>query len=55
MPQLDPAPWLFILMLSWSAFLTFIPPKLLAHTFPNEALVDKKDKSKTQPWNWQWH
>nr|YP_010885442.1 ATP synthase F0 subunit 8 [Congrogadus subducens]QXP99619.1 ATP synthase F0 subunit 8 [Congrogadus subducens] len=55
MPQLDPSPWLFILVLSWSSFLIFIPPKLLAHTFPNEAETNKKHKSQTHPWNWQWH
>nr|WPM97896.1 ATP synthase F0 subunit 8 [Maurolicus muelleri]BBG74439.1 ATPase subunits 8 [Maurolicus muelleri] len=54
MPQLNPAPWFFILTFSWLVFLTVIPPKVLAHTFPNEPALDTK-KVKAEPWNWPWH
>nr|WNH22782.1 ATP synthase F0 subunit 8 [Yarrella blackfordi] len=54
MPQLNPAPWLAILVFSWLVFLTIIPPKILAHTFPNEPTLDTEE-TKTEPWNWPWH
>nr|WPM97885.1 ATP synthase F0 subunit 8 [Argyropelecus olfersii] len=54
MPQLNPAPWFAILVFSWLIFLIIIPPKVLAHTFPNEPLLNT-DNIKTEPWNWPWH
>nr|WNH23146.1 ATP synthase F0 subunit 8 [Idiacanthus fasciola] len=54
MPQLDPAPWFFILVLSWSIFLIIIPPKVLAHIYPNEPTI-KLEQTKTKIWNWPWH
>nr|YP_010944702.1 ATP synthase F0 subunit 8 [Fowleria isostigma]WMC20786.1 ATP synthase F0 subunit 8 [Fowleria isostigma] len=55
MPQLNPAPWFMILVFSWLVFLTVIPPKILAHTFPNEPTSQAVQKPKTDPWNWPWH
>nr|BBG74387.1 ATPase subunits 8 [Astronesthes lucifer] len=54
MPQLNPAPWFLILVFSWLIFLTVIPPKILAHTFPNEPTAFS-EKTKLEPWNWPWH
>nr|YP_010956319.1 ATP synthase F0 subunit 8 [Astronesthes nigroides]WMY89412.1 ATP synthase F0 subunit 8 [Astronesthes nigroides] len=54
MPQLNPAPWFAILVFSWLIFLTVIPPKVLAHTFPNEPTIDT-EQTKTESWNWPWH
>nr|QUJ18348.1 ATP synthase protein 8 [Stegastes albifasciatus] len=55
MPQLTHAPWLLIFLLSWFIFLTIIPPKILAHTFPNEPAPQSAEKPKTEPWNWPWY
>nr|WNH24022.1 ATP synthase F0 subunit 8 [Stomias affinis] len=55
MPQLNPAPWFAILVFAWLVFLIIIPPKVLAHTFPNEPAPLSTDKTKTEPWNWPWH
>nr|YP_010873295.1 ATP synthase F0 subunit 8 [Betta coccina]WGV34515.1 ATP synthase F0 subunit 8 [Betta coccina] len=55
MPQLNPAPWLAILIFSWFVFLTIIPPKVMTHTFPNEPVFKSTKKSTTEPWNWPWY
>nr|YP_009355498.1 ATP synthase F0 subunit 8 [Lates japonicus]ASR74915.1 ATP synthase F0 subunit 8 [Lates japonicus]BAX03803.1 ATPase subunit 8 [Lates japonicus]BBU25778.1 ATPase subunit 8 [Lates japonicus] len=55
MPQLNPAPWLTILVFSWLIFLTMIPPKILAHSFPNEPTPHSAQMPKTDPWVWPWH
>nr|YP_010257617.1 ATP synthase F0 subunit 8 [Jaydia carinatus]QKV48961.1 ATP synthase F0 subunit 8 [Jaydia carinatus]QVY58575.1 ATP synthase F0 subunit 8 [Jaydia carinatus] len=55
MPQLNPAPWLMILVFSWLVFLTVIPPKIIAHSFPNEPTSQAAQKPKTESWNWPWH
>nr|QNK04295.1 ATP synthase F0 subunit 8 [Labrus mixtus] len=55
MPQLNPAPWLAIFMFSWLIFLAFLPPKVLAHTYPNEPTSQSAEKPKTEPWNWPWY
>ncbi|YP_004733910.1 ATP8 gene product (mitochondrion) [Siniperca chuatsi] len=55
MPQLNPAPWFAILVFTWLIFLTVIPPKVLAHTFPNEPTLQSAETPKTEPWNWPWH
>nr|YP_009229004.1 ATP synthase F0 subunit 8 [Paralichthys lethostigma]ALS20302.1 ATPase subunit 8 [Paralichthys lethostigma]WNH19206.1 ATP synthase F0 subunit 8 [Paralichthys squamilentus] len=55
MPQLNPAPWFMIFVLSWVVFLTIIPTKILAHTFPNEPTQQSTQKLKTESWNWPWY
>uniref|UniRef100_UPI0030032A9E ATP synthase F0 subunit 8 n=1 Tax=Coptodon camerunensis TaxID=1628151 RepID=UPI0030032A9E len=55
MPQLNPAPWFAILIFSWLVFLTVIPPKVLAHTFPYDPALQSTEKPKTDPWTWPWH
>nr|AAP75465.1 ATP synthase 8 [Pomacentrus vaiuli]QUJ18500.1 ATP synthase protein 8 [Pomacentrus vaiuli] len=55
MPQLNPAPWFAILVFSWLVFLTVIPPKVLAHTTPNDPTHQSAEKPKTEPWTWPWH
>nr|YP_009114528.1 ATP synthase F0 subunit 8 [Brachirus orientalis]AHZ58110.1 ATP synthase F0 subunit 8 [Brachirus orientalis]AID59737.1 ATP synthase F0 subunit 8 [Brachirus orientalis] len=54
MPQLNPAPWLGILILSWFAFLTILPPKITAHSFPNEPTPINSKALKADNWNWPW-
>nr|AIT59270.1 ATP synthase F0 subunit 8 [Mugil cephalus]BAB70187.1 ATPase subunit 8 [Mugil cephalus] len=55
MPQLNPAPWLLILLFSWLIFLTIIPPKILSHTSPNEPAHQSAEKPKTEVWTWPWY
>nr|WNH22886.1 ATP synthase F0 subunit 8 [Dactyloscopus tridigitatus] len=55
MPQLNPAPWFAILAFSWLIFLTIIPPKVLAHQYPNEPTLTTSEKTKTEAWTWPWH
>nr|ALF03616.1 ATP synthase F0 subunit 8 [Macquaria australasica] len=55
MPQLNPAPWFAILVFSWTILLTMLPPKVLAHTLPNDPTPHSTEKPKTEPWNWPWH
>nr|ACN11895.1 ATP synthase subunit 8 [Potamosilurus latirostris] len=55
MPQLNPAPWLAILVFSWLIFLTVIPPKILNHTFTNDIPTLSTENLKSDTWNWPWH
>nr|YP_002364459.1 ATP synthase F0 subunit 8 [Geococcyx californianus]ABY82533.1 ATP synthase subunit 8 [Geococcyx californianus]ADM26355.1 ATP synthase F0 subunit 8 [Geococcyx californianus]QOD97516.1 ATP synthase F0 subunit 8 [Geococcyx californianus] len=53
MPQLNPNPWLFIMMMTWLTFLLIIQPKLLSFTTTN--IPPKLTTStKTAPWTWPW-
>nr|YP_009685586.1 ATP synthase F0 subunit 8 [Scriptaphyosemion bertholdi]QDT76382.1 ATP synthase F0 subunit 8 [Scriptaphyosemion bertholdi] len=54
MPQLDPAPWFYILVISWLVFITFIPSKVLAHQVHNDPNAQSTEKPMTNPWNWPW-
>nr|YP_009255978.1 ATP synthase F0 subunit 8 [Syngnathus typhle]ANF05036.1 ATP synthase subunit 8 [Syngnathus typhle] len=55
MPQLNPSPWLLILMFSWLVFTTVIPPKVASHMTPNDPNPQNADIPKMTPWAWQWH
>nr|YP_009175937.1 ATP synthase F0 subunit 8 [Hippocampus abdominalis]ALI16054.1 ATP synthase F0 subunit 8 [Hippocampus abdominalis] len=55
MPQLNPSPWLMILLFTWLIFITVIPPKVMAHKYPNEPNVLSTKTLETTSWNWQWH
>nr|YP_004347734.1 ATP synthase F0 subunit 8 [Tetraodon biocellatus]BAK09838.1 ATPase subunit 8 [Tetraodon biocellatus] len=55
MPQLNPSPWFAIMVFSWFVFLTFLPPKVMAHTFPNEPTAQNTQTLKTKSWTWPWH
>uniref|UniRef100_UPI00315CD560 ATP synthase F0 subunit 8 n=1 Tax=Millerichthys robustus TaxID=2588674 RepID=UPI00315CD560 len=54
MPQLNPAPWFIIMLFSWLVFLTFIPPKVLAHAFSYEPSAQSTKKPMTKAWTWTW-
>nr|ACN11787.1 ATP synthase subunit 8 [Cephalocassis melanochir] len=55
MPQLNPTPWLAILVFSWLVFLTVIPPKILNHTFTNDITTLSTKDLQSDTWNWPWH
>nr|ATI25187.1 ATP synthase F0 subunit 8 [Vanmanenia lineata] len=54
MPQLNPTPWLAILVFSWTIFLTAVPTKVMGHTSPNESTSLSAEKHKTGSWDWPW-
>nr|WNH23289.1 ATP synthase F0 subunit 8 [Menticirrhus americanus] len=54
MPQLNPSPWLAILVFTWLTFLFFLPPKILAHIFPNEPSQQATEMILAQIWSWPW-
>nr|YP_010335488.1 ATP synthase F0 subunit 8 [Conger erebennus]AKH60649.1 ATPase subunit 8 [Conger japonicus]UNH92406.1 ATP synthase F0 subunit 8 [Conger erebennus] len=55
MPQLNPTPWLAILVFSWAAFLIILPTKVISHTFTNEPNPQKAKKPELETWNWPWY
>nr|YP_010173004.1 ATP synthase F0 subunit 8 [Pentanemus quinquarius]QSH90830.1 ATP synthase F0 subunit 8 [Pentanemus quinquarius] len=55
MPQLNPAPWLSILLISWLVLLALVFPKILNYTFPNSPALQNTQKAKKEPWFWPWH
>nr|YP_010960617.1 ATP synthase F0 subunit 8 [Uroconger lepturus]WNH38059.1 ATP synthase F0 subunit 8 [Uroconger lepturus] len=55
MPQLNPTPWLAILIFSWLVFLTIIPTKIMAHKFNNEPNPQTTKTPQLEPWSWPWH
>nr|YP_003457074.1 ATP synthase F0 subunit 8 [Bufoceratias thele]BAI77148.1 ATPase subunit 8 [Bufoceratias thele] len=55
MPQLNPLPWFAILFYSWLIFLLILPPKVLAHNFPNEPNPEATETPKPQTWLWPWY
>nr|YP_010701432.1 ATP synthase F0 subunit 8 [Channa pulchra]WCJ52941.1 ATP synthase F0 subunit 8 [Channa pulchra] len=54
MPQLNPSPWLAILIISWLTFATIVLPKILTHTFPNILSSLSTNPILAEPWNWPW-
>nr|ADL09088.1 ATP synthase F0 subunit 8 [Turtur tympanistria] len=54
MPQLNPNPWFFIMLLSWLAFSLMIQPKLLSFTTTNSPSNKSLVITKTAPWTWPW-
>nr|QBH75468.1 ATP synthase F0 subunit 8 [Aquila audax]UBQ34067.1 ATP synthase F0 subunit 8 [Aquila audax] len=54
MPQLNPAPWLSIMLASWLTLTLIIQPKLLPFT-PTNILSNKPITTiNLSPWNWPW-
>nr|YP_009349207.1 ATP synthase F0 subunit 8 [Pluvialis fulva]APZ75546.1 ATP synthase F0 subunit 8 [Pluvialis fulva] len=54
MPQLNPNPWFFIMLLSWLAFSLVMQPKLLSFTHTNPPSNKILSTTKTTPWTWPW-
>nr|YP_097145.1 ATP synthase F0 subunit 8 [Thorius n. sp. RLM-2004]AAU20582.1 ATP synthase F0 subunit 8 [Thorius n. sp. RLM-2004] len=52
MPQLNPAPWFFILLMSWLVYLMMAPKTSNLKTL-NELTI-KNDKNTASSWNWPW-
>nr|ADW93238.1 ATPase 8 [Larutia seribuatensis] len=54
MPQLNPAPWLFIFLLSWITLLMIFKTKVLLSAQPNNPAAPDLLTHHTAPWNWPW-
>nr|QDX07544.1 ATP synthase F0 subunit 8 [Callopanchax toddi] len=54
MPQLNPAPWFFIMVTSWLVFLMLVMPKVLAHPVYNDLCTKSTKKMEMTPWSWPW-
>nr|AGN71158.1 ATP synthase F0 subunit 8 [Dyscophus antongilii] len=53
MPQLNPDPWFFILVFSWTILLTLAPKKILSHNILNNPSTPST-KTHHQNWIWPW-
>uniref|UniRef100_A0A513U7S8 ATP synthase complex subunit 8 n=2 Tax=Pogoniulus pusillus TaxID=488313 RepID=A0A513U7S8_9PICI len=54
MPQLNPNPWFYIMILSWFTFSLLIQPKLLKFTPTGSPTNKTPSTHKTTPWHWPW-
>nr|YP_009711367.1 ATP synthase F0 subunit 8 [Plestiodon tunganus]QGA46909.1 ATP synthase F0 subunit 8 [Plestiodon tunganus] len=54
MPQLNPAPWFLILLLSWTVLLLIFKTKILTSAHYNAPLAPDLLTPHTTPWNWPW-
>nr|YP_010000590.1 ATP synthase F0 subunit 8 [Neopipo cinnamomea]QOD96489.1 ATP synthase F0 subunit 8 [Neopipo cinnamomea] len=54
MPQLNPAPWFFIMLTSWLTFSFILQPKILQFTSTNPPSDKSLSTMKTSSWNWPW-
>nr|BAH59017.1 ATPase subunits 8 [Gymnarchus niloticus]BAJ54289.1 ATPase subunits 8 [Gymnarchus niloticus] len=55
MPQLNPSPWLPVLIFSWLTFLIILPPKIMKHNLLSEPTQPTTKEYLTTPWIWPWH
>nr|AAR12745.1 ATP synthase F0 subunit 8 [Vidua macroura] len=54
MPQLNPNPWLFIMLISWFTFAMIIQPKILTFVSANPPSKKALTTPNTTPWTWPW-
>nr|YP_842416.1 ATP synthase F0 subunit 8 [Pandion haliaetus]ABG37776.1 ATP synthase subunit 8 [Pandion haliaetus] len=54
MPQLNPNPWLLIMLMSWMTFTLIIQPKLLQLTQANTPTNKLVMTNTTPSWTWPW-
>nr|ABD58877.1 ATP synthase F0 subunit 8 [Himantopus mexicanus] len=54
MPQLNPNPWFFVMLMSWLTFSFIIQPKLLSFTHTNPPSNKAPTTTKTTSWTWPW-
>nr|ADW93562.1 ATPase 8 [Brachymeles samarensis] len=54
MPQLNPSPWFFILLLSWMVVLTTFKTKVVTSTPHSLPTLPDLTTTHTTSWNWPW-
>nr|NP_112526.1 ATP synthase F0 subunit 8 [Caiman crocodilus]CAC36947.1 ATP synthase F0 subunit 8 [Caiman crocodilus] len=52
MPQLNPEPWLVILLITWTFFTTILQPQTTSLIPTNDPLHMTYKPPKTWPWPW---
>nr|YP_009164669.1 ATP synthase F0 subunit 8 [Forpus passerinus]AJG35640.1 ATP synthase F0 subunit 8 [Forpus passerinus] len=55
MPQLNPNPWFFIMVMSWITFSLILQPKTLSFTSMNPPINKNPMSTKNTPWTWPWY
>nr|YP_005296180.1 ATP synthase F0 subunit 8 [Caretta caretta]AFP52805.1 ATP synthase F0 subunit 8 [Caretta caretta]AFP52870.1 ATP synthase F0 subunit 8 [Caretta caretta]AJM70071.1 ATP synthase F0 subunit 8 [Caretta caretta]ATP84794.1 ATP synthase F0 subunit 8 [Caretta caretta]ATP84820.1 ATP synthase F0 subunit 8 [Caretta caretta] len=53
MPQLNPNPWLMILLSAWLIYTIILQPKISSY-LPTNNPTNKNNKTNTNPWTWPW-
>nr|YP_010042813.1 ATP synthase F0 subunit 8 [Amyda cartilaginea]AQY56286.1 ATP synthase F0 subunit 8 [Amyda cartilaginea]QPC56546.1 ATP synthase F0 subunit 8 [Amyda cartilaginea] len=53
MPQLNPNPWLYILLITWLTYTLIYQPKITSFLQTNNIIYNHKSLN-THPWNWPW-
>nr|YP_010234441.1 ATP synthase F0 subunit 8 [Psammodromus algirus]QTA72607.1 ATP synthase F0 subunit 8 [Psammodromus algirus] len=53
MPQLNPAPWFFIFMFTWTLFIIIMNPKI-TNLMPTLQASYHHQTTSTTNWNWPW-
>nr|QJX58563.1 ATP synthase F0 subunit 8 [Prionodura newtoniana]QJX58564.1 ATP synthase F0 subunit 8 [Prionodura newtoniana] len=54
MPQLNPTPWLFIMLISWLTYSLIIQPKIMSFISANPPSNKTSIVTNTTPWDWPW-
>nr|QJX58581.1 ATP synthase F0 subunit 8 [Sericulus chrysocephalus]QJX58582.1 ATP synthase F0 subunit 8 [Sericulus chrysocephalus] len=54
MPQLNPNPWLFIMLISWMTYSLIIQPKIMSFISSNPPSDKMQTTTDTTPWDWPW-
>nr|YP_009179479.1 ATP synthase F0 subunit 8 [Gallicrex cinerea]AJY78618.1 ATP synthase F0 subunit 8 [Gallicrex cinerea] len=54
MPQLNPHPWFYIMLMAWLTLTLIIQPKLLTFLPINPIQEKPTTSTKTHPWAWPW-
>nr|QJX58572.1 ATP synthase F0 subunit 8 [Chlamydera cerviniventris]QJX58573.1 ATP synthase F0 subunit 8 [Chlamydera cerviniventris]QJX58574.1 ATP synthase F0 subunit 8 [Chlamydera cerviniventris] len=54
MPQLNPSPWLFIMLISWMTYSLIIQPKIMSFISTNPPSNKTQITTNTTPWDWPW-
>nr|Q9TBI8.1 RecName: Full=ATP synthase protein 8; AltName: Full=A6L; AltName: Full=F-ATPase subunit 8 [Musophaga violacea]AAD56465.1 ATPase 8 [Musophaga violacea] len=54
MPQLNPNPWFYIMLMSWLTFSLIIQPELLSFTLTNPLSNKTSTTTRSSPWTWPW-
>nr|YP_010485991.1 ATP synthase F0 subunit 8 [Tropidophorus hainanus]UVW82163.1 ATP synthase F0 subunit 8 [Tropidophorus hainanus] len=54
MPQLNPAPWFIILLLSWTTLLTMFKMKIMFLPPLNNPATPDQPALPPTPWDWPW-
>nr|YP_004465002.1 ATP synthase F0 subunit 8 [Brotogeris cyanoptera]ADK76197.1 ATP synthase F0 subunit 8 [Brotogeris cyanoptera] len=54
MPQLNPNPWLSIMLMTWLTFSLLLQPKTLSFTPTNNPINKTLTTIKNNPWTWPW-